>query len=79
MDYNTENTRITISDTGPGINEEDLARIFDPYFTTKSSGTGLGLAIVHNIVDAHKGDIRVQSRLGIGTSVTITLPYSIEV
>jgi len=69
---------ISISDTGAGIRQEDLSHIFDPYFTTKSSGTGLGLAIVHNILEAHKGKIRVDSLPEQGTTVTVSLPYSEE-
>jgi two-component system sensor histidine kinase HydH len=64
---------IRVSDTGKGISKDDLAHIFDPYFTTKASGTGLGLAIVHNIIEAHNGKIKVESRLGQGTTVTILL------
>ena len=70
--------RIIISDTGTGIKDEDLARVFDPYFTTKSSGTGLGLAIVHKVIESHGGEVRVENRPGEGTAVTILLPYSIE-
>ena len=65
---------IRISDTGCGIPEENLSRIFDPYFTTKSTGTGLGLAIAHNIVEALGGKINIASRLGKGTTITLTLP-----
>lgn len=65
---------LQISDNGPGIPESDLPQIFDLYFTTKPSGTGLGLAIVHNIVEAHDGDIKVESQAGKGTVVTIRLP-----
>lgn len=57
-----EYLRIRISDTGHGITPDALARIFDPYFTTKSQGTGLGLAIVHKIIEAHGGVISVVSR-----------------
>jgi two-component system sensor histidine kinase HydH len=66
--------RIAISDTGAGIRKEDLPRIFDPYFTTKSSGTGLGLAIVHKIIEAHGGELRISSEPGKGTRVEIVLP-----
>ncbi len=66
--------RITVSDTGHGIHKKDLVNIFDPYFTTKQSGTGLGLAIVHRIIESHKGEVRVESETGKGTSVTILLP-----
>ena len=62
---------IKVSDTGKGITEGDLSHVFDPYFTTKASGTGLGLAIVHNIMEAHGGEIAIESRLGQGTGVTI--------
>ena len=67
---------IGVRDTGTGINPEDLTHIFDPYFTTKASGTGLGLAIVHNIIEAHEGEIKVDSMLGQGTTITILLPYT---
>jgi two-component system sensor histidine kinase HydH len=71
----TRGVQITISDTGKGIEEEDLPHIFDPYFTTKSSGTGLGLAIVHKIIESHGGKIRVNSQTGIGTEVIIWLAF----
>jgi two-component system sensor histidine kinase HydH len=67
---------IRVQDTGTGISEDDLTHIFDPYFTTKASGTGLGLAIAHNIIEAHDGEIKVDSRLDQGTTVTILLPYT---
>lgn len=66
-----------ISDSGAGISQDDLAHVFDPYFTTKSSGTGLGLAIVHNIMEAHDGKVAIESRYGQGTSVTLFLPDSL--
>jgi two-component system sensor histidine kinase HydH len=65
---------IRVVDTGSGIEADQLAHIFDPYFTTKSSGTGLGLAIAHNISEAHGGKITVRSRPGRGTSVSLLLP-----
>lgn len=65
---------LLIEDTGPGIPEEDLPRLFDPFFTTKPSGTGLGLAVVHRIIEAHHGEVKIDSRRGEGTTVRITLP-----
>ncbi|MCI0405403.1 MAG: ATP-binding protein [candidate division Zixibacteria bacterium] len=67
---------IVVQDTGPGIPQETLPKIFDPYFTTKSSGTGLGLAIAHRIVSEHNGRIDVASDAGKGTTFTINLPLS---
>jgi len=66
--------RITVGDSGAGIRREDLGRVFDPYFTTKASGTGLGLAVVHRIVEAHGGEIRLESEPGKGTTFTVLLP-----
>ncbi|MBW2517239.1 MAG: PAS domain S-box protein [Deltaproteobacteria bacterium] len=67
---------IQVSDTGSGISPEDLAKIFEPYFTTKSTGTGLGLAIAHNIIEAMGGSIKVTSNSGKGTSFRVTIPFS---
>jgi len=64
---------IEVRDSGHGIAEENLSRIFDPYFTTKQSGTGLGLAVVHKIIEAHGGEIEISSRPGEGTSVRVTI------
>jgi two-component system nitrogen regulation sensor histidine kinase NtrY len=66
--------RITVSDTGHGIESEDMEKIFDPYFTTKKDGTGLGLAIVQRIVFDHNGNVWAESRKGTGTSFFIDLP-----
>ena len=65
---------IVISDTGTGIRPEHLARIFDPYFTTKQSGSGLGLATVYSIIRKHQGHIEVESELGRGTRFRFWLP-----
>ncbi|MEO7157495.1 MAG: ATP-binding protein [Vicinamibacterales bacterium] len=64
---------VTIRDTGNGIAEEDLSRIFDPYFTTRRAGTGLGLAIAKNIVEGLGGSISVATRPGAGTDFRIDL------
>jgi two-component system, cell cycle sensor histidine kinase and response regulator CckA len=68
--------RVTISDTGCGISEENQKRIFDPYFTTKAGGSGLGLASAHSIVNKHGGYIGVRSAVGMGTTFEILLPAS---
>ncbi len=65
---------IVLSDTGAGIRPENLARIFDPYFTTKQSGSGLGLATVYSIVKKHQGHIEVESEIGRGTRFRFWLP-----
>jgi len=66
--------RILICDTGIGISKENLAKIFDPYFTTKDSGTGLGLTQVYKIIREHHGEITVDSALEGGTEFRINLP-----
>ena len=65
---------IAIADDGCGIPRDQLDRIFDPFFTTKQNGSGLGLATVHRIVESHRGSIRLESKLGVGTTVRIRLP-----
>jgi PAS domain S-box-containing protein len=66
--------RISVADTGIGIPEENLAKIFEPYFTTRAAGTGLGLTMVFKIVREHHGEIIVNSTPGEGSVFTITLP-----
>jgi two-component system sensor histidine kinase HydH len=70
--------RIEISDTGRGIAPADIAKIFEPYYSTKETGTGLGLAIVKKAIDDHGGSISVSSKAGSGTTFTITLPTEPE-
>ncbi|MCA9731067.1 PAS domain S-box protein [candidate division KSB1 bacterium] len=65
--------KIAISDTGEGINKEDLNEIFNPFFTTKPNGSGLGLSIVYRIIEEHKGDIFVESEPEVGTTFTLLL------
>jgi PAS domain S-box-containing protein len=71
--------KISVRDYGCGIAADVLARIFDPYFTTKQGGSGLGLATAHAIVTKHGGHISVQSRVGVGTTFSIYLPACDEV
>jgi len=66
---------ISFADSGDGIPEEMLARIFEPFFSLKAEGgTGLGLSLAHSVIQQHKGSIDVSSRLGFGTNFTIRLP-----
>jgi two-component system sensor histidine kinase HydH len=63
-----------IADTGAGIPADDLEKVFEPFFSRKRKGSGLGLAIVHQIIESHRGEIRVESRQGKGTTFRIKLP-----
>ncbi len=71
-----DNLIVIISDNGSGINESDLPKIYDPYFTSKPAGTGLGLAVVQKIMDAHGGKINVESTIGLGTKVYLHFPLT---
>jgi nitrogen fixation/metabolism regulation signal transduction histidine kinase len=68
--------RIQVADSGKGLTEEECARLFTPYYTTKRHGTGLGLAIVQSVVADHNGRISVAARPGEGAMFTIDLPVS---
>ncbi len=73
--YNNKKfVRISVSDTGTGISDEHLPKIFDPYFTTKKHGSGLGLATCYSIIKKHGGKIRVTSTLGKGSTFIFSLP-----
>jgi signal transduction histidine kinase len=72
-----ERLQITVADTGVGMTEETQARIFQPFFSTKGEqGTGLGLSVTYDIVAAHKGTIRVESKVGQGTTFYVELPLA---
>lgn len=75
-----EHIKIRIRDNGKGINEQDLPRIFEPFYTTKSvgKGTGLGLAISYSIVQQHNGSIDVRSERGVGTEFIVRLPINAQ-
>jgi two-component system sensor histidine kinase HydH len=77
-DARSRKVKLVVNDTGVGIKKEELEHIFDPYFTTQPSGTGLGLAIVHKIIEAHQGEIRVESEPGKGSVFTVFLPNTDE-
>jgi len=66
---------VSVGDTGEGIPEKNLERMFEPLFTTKAKGTGLGLPVSSRIVDIHGGDIVVESEVGMGTTFTVRLPF----
>ena len=66
--------RVVIEDTGEGIGEENLGKIFNPFFSTKDEGSGLGLAIVRSIIESHGGSILIRSTVGKGATVDVRLP-----
>jgi signal transduction histidine kinase len=73
-----EEIHFSIGDTGGGIPPEIQARIFEPFVTAgKKEGTGLGMAIVKSVVEAHHGQIQVESELGVGTKVIVRIPAAI--
>jgi len=69
---------VSVADNGCGMEEEELARCMDPFFTTKDvgEGTGLGLSVAHNIVTNHGGKLEIHTERGRGTTVTLTLPLA---
>jgi hypothetical protein len=73
---NAREIQIVFEDTGVGISEGDMAKIFNPFFSTRSDGTGLGLSITKNIVEQHRGRIEVGSKVNAGTKFIITLPVA---
>lgn len=78
--FDETHIRIRVGDTGCGIPKEHLSKIFEPFFTTKEAGkgTGLGLAIVAQVVEDHHGEITVESTVGHGTTMAVSLPRSAE-
>jgi signal transduction histidine kinase len=70
------NAEISFRDTGTGISEGTMAKIFTPLFTTKAQGMGFGLAICKRVVEAHGGKISVESAVGKGTTFTVTVPVT---
>jgi two-component system, NtrC family, nitrogen regulation sensor histidine kinase NtrY len=69
-----ERVRLSVADNGGGFPEELMARILEPYVTTKPRGTGLGLAIVKKIVDEHRGELAIENRVAVGATVSVLLP-----
>jgi PAS domain S-box-containing protein len=75
-DKNGENIMISVADTGEGIPEENIAKVFEPYFTTKARGLGLGLSLCKKYVEAHGGKIGLESEVGKGTTFIVKLPIN---
>ena len=75
-DFDDHGLTIVVADNGAGISPADMGRLFTPYFTTKTRGHGLGLLIVRRILREHGGDLRIESKDGGGTSVTLLLPFA---
>jgi signal transduction histidine kinase len=65
---------VSFTDTGVGIPEENLGKLFEPLFTTKAKGIGLGMAVTKTLVEGHGGSIEVQSGVGKGSTFTVKLP-----
>ena len=70
-----DGVEVMISDSGSGIPPEQMEKIFNYYYTTKEKGVGLGLPIAHRIIEAHGGQLRIESQVGSGTKVIVTLPH----
>jgi two-component system sensor histidine kinase HydH len=69
---------VEIADNGPGLSEEEISKIFDPFYTTKRTGTGLGLAIAYRIIEKHQGTLSVESKPGLGSIFRMALPLILE-
>ena len=73
---NSRQVRLVVEDNGDGISQENLPNVFDPFYTTKDDGTGLGLPLSMGIVEGHGGVLEIESKVGLGTKVSITLPLN---
>jgi len=71
-----DRVEVAFSDSGSGIPADQMEKIFNYYYTTKEKGVGLGLPIAHRIIEAHEGEFKVESKVGVGTKVTVLLPIS---
>lgn len=69
---------LEVTDTGKGISATDLSRVFDPFFSTRKGGSGLGLPTCRRIIEAHGGEVRVHSQVGVGTRFELTFPLAIH-
>jgi len=75
-DFEVKEVVISFLDTGEGIAQENLNKMFTPFFSTKEDGVGLGLCLAHQVIDYHKGRIDIESELGQGTDIVVRLPFS---
>jgi signal transduction histidine kinase len=73
-----DRVEVTFSDSGVGIPEEQMEKVFNYYYTTKEKGVGLGLPIAHRIIEAHGGQLKIESKVGVGTKVIVTLPLIVK-
>ena len=69
---------VEITDTGVGMDDDEMGKLFEPFYTTKPEGTGLGLTIVSRLIEQNRGRLGVQSSRGEGTTFTISLPTDAE-
>ncbi len=76
VEDNARRVRLIMEDNGEGISQDNLPNVFDPFFTTKEDGTGLGLPLSIGIVEGHGGALEIESRVGVGTKVSVTLPLN---
>ena len=75
---NGERVEIVVTDKGPGIADDELGKIFEPLYSTKSFGVGLGLPVVEKIAEEHGGGVDIVSTIGRGTQVTLWLPLAMD-
>ena len=75
---NGERVEIVVTDNGPGIADDELGKVFEPLYSTKSFGVGLGLPVVEKIVEEHGGGVDITSTIGRGTQVTLWLPLALD-
>lgn len=73
-DFNDQNVMVSLADTGCGVDENEIMKMFDPYYTTKTNGHGLGMMIISEIVKSHNGSIKVQSKKNKGFKITLIFP-----
>jgi signal transduction histidine kinase len=74
MNEDASSIRITVEDTGTGIDGKDMEHLFEPFFTTKSAGTGIGLNVCRSIIEAHGGNIKISTNRPHGTVFSLNLP-----